>query len=187
MAVLKFIVLLVATAFLVAVLLIAASAYFFPLLGPSVNLGVGRAVFEFRCIGCHSINPNAKTMLGPNLSNIGSVSGTRRPNMSGIDYLTESILTPDAYRAPGASGEMPEGTVDRIRQQDIKSLIAYLASQGASPDYSEISQLQLSGRSTSSTRFLGTDIRPSPKGKKSFSDAVDVVPAIRFTANRAAP
>ena len=89
----------------------------------------GRQVFlTAGCTACHTIDtiPQARGNVGPNLTQVGSRAGTRKPGMSAEDYLKESVLQPDAFIAPGYTNDMPAGLVSA--GPNVDNLIAFLSS-----------------------------------------------------------
>ncbi len=71
------------------------------------------------CVACHMINGNGGAV-GPDLSNVYN---------KGEDYIRESILMPNAVIAEGyQSGIMPQNFGERLTDQDLDELIAYLKS-----------------------------------------------------------
>ena len=89
----------------------------------------GRQVFlTAGCTACHTIDtiPAARGNVGPNLTNVGTRAGTRKPGMSAEDYLKESVIQPDAFIAPGYTNDMPPGLVQP--GPNLDNLIAFLSS-----------------------------------------------------------
>lgn len=111
---------------------LAVSAVFHPLLPNGINLTKGQAVFDQRCAGCHSVLPNQIGGLGPNLSEIGRIAENRVDGQTAEQYILESILYPENYRADGVSGHMPAGTVAGVAKESVQSLVGYLIGKGGS-------------------------------------------------------
>lgn len=89
----------------------------------------GRQVFlTAGCTACHTIDsiPQARGNVGPNLTNVGTRAGMRKPGMSAEDYLKESVMQPDAFIAPGYPNAMPPGLVQA--GPNLDNLIAFLSS-----------------------------------------------------------
>ncbi len=91
------------------------------------------------CGGCHVIpgTAGADGTVGPDLSNLGVEAGKRRDGMSGLDYIRESILDPDAFVAPAAengdryeTGVMPVQFAKTLSQEDLDTLVEFLATLG---------------------------------------------------------
>lgn len=85
------------------------------------------------CKACHSLQANT-TLVGPSLSDIGTLGATMVPGKAAADYIRESIQNPSAFIVPGnlnfvgADGKsvMPEGLGNNMSAQDLADLIAYL-------------------------------------------------------------
>lgn len=122
---------------------VATSIYFFPFQASKLDLVAGEEHFAARCSGCHADVEGQAAGLGPNLAAIGAVAGDRVDGQSGAEYLLESIFYPQKVAAPGSSGAMPAGTVSDLDVEEIRSLVAYLSSLGASVDNGEIASLDI--------------------------------------------
>ncbi|MCA9185581.1 MAG: c-type cytochrome [Pirellulaceae bacterium] len=107
----------------------------------SVDPQAGGAIFRDRCGACHILEKGISTHHGPNLHDIGTLAATRKPGLTAAEYLLESILQPDAYVAPVNRRGMPKNVVAELSDRDIRNIVAYLASQGAEPNYREIERL----------------------------------------------
>ena len=103
--------------------------------------GTNKATLAFSaggCGGCHVIPgiEGADGTVGPDLSRIGLLAGSRRPGYSIEKYLRESITTPDAFIAPdGTEDAYPSGVMlsayeDSLDDSDIQAMVAYLARLG---------------------------------------------------------
>lgn len=86
------------------------------------------------CGNCHVIPgvSGADGEVGPDLSRLGTVAGTRKPKTTAKEYVRESILDPDAFVAPGGfeKGVMPKKFGKTLSEDDLKTLVDYLASLG---------------------------------------------------------
>ena len=79
------------------------------------------------CASCHEPNSSGQRR-GPTLDHIGSVAGTRRPGMGAAEYVSQSILEPEAYFVPGYE-DFASPSFDRpLPREDLDALIAYLLS-----------------------------------------------------------
>ncbi|MFQ5739221.1 MAG: c-type cytochrome [Acidobacteriota bacterium] len=87
------------------------------------------------CFNCHSVGDAGGATQGPNLAGVGERAATRRPEMSGLDYLAQSLYQPAAFVVPGYAAAMPAVNGDPIALKDIEILmvIAYLQSLGGTP------------------------------------------------------
>jgi ferredoxin/mono/diheme cytochrome c family protein len=78
------------------------------------------------CSVCHSVTPGVERV-GPNLSGVGLVAGSRVPGLTAEEYLRQSILDPDAYVVEGfPSGQMLDNYEETLTDEDIDALVAYL-------------------------------------------------------------
>jgi len=108
------------------------------------EIEAGEALFFERavCFTCHSVSDKGNMIVGPNLGvsdrmeDVLAVRAkSRRPELSPIEYVVDSMLDPDAIvvptYAPGtmkAIDDLPLGLEDR----EIVQIAAYVASHGAS-------------------------------------------------------
>jgi putative heme-binding domain-containing protein len=76
--------------------------------------------------------------------------------MGATDYLVESIVLPGAFRASG-EGQMPGEIEKFLDDRQIRSLVAYLASLGGTPDYAAIASTDIAA------------LRPKKSGEESRS------------------
>jgi len=130
--------------------------------GASVRLGVGLSVENGeqifwgpgKCSTCHSIGPRGSTVRGPNLgeSRQGPELAIRAAeraaqralalghDVTGTEYLIESIAEPSAYVVDGFKDEMPRVYDPPISlgPDQIASVIMYLQTIGGAPDPSAI-------------------------------------------------
>ncbi len=83
------------------------------------------------CTQCHGL-PGGRF---PNLHQVGAVAGSRKPGMSDVDYLAESLYEPGKFIVPGFLKGMPVISKPPIALNDdeILTVIAYLQSQGGTP------------------------------------------------------
>ena len=118
---------------------LGASTAYFPL--TRIDLDEGRELFAQHCATCHNVDSQRQSSYGPDLSNIGVLAAQRTPNQSPQEYILASILTPDAYRAPGAQAAMPADIASDLDPTQVVSLVGYLMTCGATPNYNELTQL----------------------------------------------
>jgi heme/copper-type cytochrome/quinol oxidase subunit 4/cytochrome c2 len=104
-----------------------------------INAPPGQALFvgTAACASCHTIQGVAQGVLGPELSKIASVAGSRIPGYSAEEYIRESILEPDAYTAGTADGlsqDYQQGLMSatmagiQLADEDVDALVEYLLS-----------------------------------------------------------
>ena len=80
------------------------------------------------CSTCHSVEPGA-ILIGPSLAGIGAAAGGRVEGLSAEEYLSQSILEPDAYVVDGfPSGVMPARLASDLPEDQLKSLLVYMLS-----------------------------------------------------------
>ncbi len=86
------------------------------------------------CLGCHTIGSD-KPGRFPDLGGIGSRAGSRRPGMSEVEYLAQSLYDPNVYIVEGYTPGMPPVSKPPINLSDgeIICVIAYLQSLGGTP------------------------------------------------------
>jgi len=95
---------------------------------------VAAIINQAGCGNCHvipGINA-ADGTIGPDLSQLAKVAGSRRENYTAKQYIRESILDPDAFIAPGdyEAGVMLGGFEDALNKPELDALIDFLASLG---------------------------------------------------------
>jgi mono/diheme cytochrome c family protein len=83
------------------------------------------------CFTCHTVGKQG-ALRYPDLQGIGARAGSRRPGLSDVDYLAQSIYDPSAFIVPGFNPGMPVINKPPIglTDQEIIAVIAYLQSQG---------------------------------------------------------
>jgi putative heme-binding domain-containing protein len=132
----------------------------------------GRKFFnDMTCSRCHTIDGSGQRSLGPPLNEIGKVGAERKPGMTAAEYILESILDPGAFRAPGATGGMPEGLVLRgkdVRHRDVRQLVGFLANRGATAGVDEIDRLSIPEVAKTSTADEDLDFRQVKLGEAIF-------------------
>ena len=82
-----------------------------------------------RCRRCHSLD-GSEFRAGPSLQGVSERAGERIPGMSAVDYLRQSIVSPGAYYVEGyTSKQMPMDYADRLSEEEINDLVAFLLTQ----------------------------------------------------------
>jgi cytochrome c len=95
-----------------------------PLLA-NANPANAPALFEkYQCAVCHVAG--AGNGLAPSLDGIAQRASTRRPPLTAAAYLYESIIHPTAYVVEGYGEIMPQNFRERLTDQELGDLIAYL-------------------------------------------------------------
>ena len=108
-----------------------------PEVGTDVTGNPGLALFTGRggCTACHTVEGVSQGILGPELTNIASVAGSRVPDQSAEEYLRISITDPDDYTAGTADGldqDYQEGLMQatmagiNLTPEEIDTLVEYL-------------------------------------------------------------
>ncbi len=100
-------------------------------------------MFEQKCAACHAVEVGEAGGIGPSLHNIGASAKTAMPDSPAIEYIAQSILNPGEVVRPGVQGAMPAGLVARYDDQTVRSLIWYLANQGAKADARDVVSLKI--------------------------------------------
>jgi cytochrome c2 len=87
------------------------------------------------CVTCHSLEPG-KVLVGPSMGGIATRAATTVPGQSAEQYLRESIVDTNAFlstgcnaanpQAPCVAGIMPQDWPQKLTEQQIDDLVAYL-------------------------------------------------------------
>ena len=89
----------------------------------------GKVNGHYPCSACHSLQAG-QTLVGPSLGGIATSAATRKPGYSAEKYIHESIVSPNAYAAPGYNKNiMPITFGSQMSKQDLADLIAFLMTQ----------------------------------------------------------
>ena len=92
------------------------------------NPVTGKALFTAQgCIACHTFKPAGSTATtGPNLDNVATDAKTA--NRGSLDqYVTESIVDPNAYIVPKYPGSvMPQDFGTKLSAKQIADLVAFI-------------------------------------------------------------
>lgn len=155
-----------AAGFLVAVLFI--SSLYFPFGAQRIDLLNGRLVFSKNCASCHSIDANGFSEMGPNLARIAQVASTRVPGQSKEQYLWDSIVYPDRFKA--TTGVMPGGFAQTLTEQELRNLVAFLAGVGndEKPDYLQILTMTTPKELGTQSVFQDVSLRSINEGHRLF-------------------
>ncbi len=108
-----------------------------------ISIAAGGAKFRDYCGACHIVEKGITTHHGPNLYEIGKVAASRKPGMSAAAYILESILDPAAFVAPMNRTGMPQNIARDLSPEEIRNLVAFLASRQATPQYDDILALNI--------------------------------------------
>ena len=99
---------------------------------PSSSPEGRRALFITQACGsCHTLDDaNAVGIVGPSLNEIGAIAETRVPGLDAQNYITQSILQPNAYIVEGyTSNLMPNNYGERLTAEELQALVEYLLEQ----------------------------------------------------------
>jgi mono/diheme cytochrome c family protein len=91
----------------------------------------GQAVYaEMGCGACHTISGISAGTLAPNLTQIGTVAETRVEGMTAEEYITQSILDPNAFVVEGFQPDlMPKDFGEKLSDEQLADLVAFLLAQ----------------------------------------------------------
>ncbi len=86
------------------------------------------------CMGCHTVGSD-KPGRFPDLGGIGGRAASRKPGMTDVEYLAESLYDPNGFIVEGYTPGMPPINKAPIglSDQEILAVIAYLQSLGGEP------------------------------------------------------
>src|SRR5439155_22756114 len=93
---------------------------------------LARSLFSAKgCTACHTIQeiPSARGNIGPDLSELGTRAGARKPGTSAHAYIEESILNPGAFLVPGYQNLMPSFQ-GQFTPDQLETIIDYLSKLG---------------------------------------------------------
>lgn len=86
-------------------------------------------VQQYGCTVCH--REGAANGIAPSWVGIAGRAAMRRPPMPADAYLYESIINPSAYVVDGYADLMPQNFAERLSDQDLGDIIAYLLTPDA--------------------------------------------------------
>ena len=118
---------------------IVGSIAFFP--WTPIDFDEGGRLFSRRCASCHLVSSDRKASFGPNLHQIGSDAAKRIAGVDAEEYLLQSILQPQAFRAPGSTGVMPADIVAGLKPSDIVSIVGFLLTKNGKPEPRRLTKL----------------------------------------------
>ncbi|MFN8373901.1 MAG: cytochrome c [Anaerolineae bacterium] len=82
---------------------------------------------SYGCVVCH----RSPTNIAPSYVGLAERAADRQPPLTAAQYVYESIMQPTAYVVEGYQPAMPPNYPDRLSQQEIGDIIAYLLSPDA--------------------------------------------------------
>ncbi len=90
--------------------------------GADADIGAG-LINEYECYTCHVLGDGSQS---PLFDGIGIFAGERRPPLSAEQYLYEAIVLPGVFIVEDYSDSMPNNYDERLSQQEVGHMIAYL-------------------------------------------------------------
>lgn len=100
--------------------------------GADADLGAG-LINEYECYTCHVLGDGSQS---PLFDGIGIFAAERRPPLSAEQYLYEATVFPGVFIVEGYSDSMPNNYDERLSQQEVGHIIAYLLTLTEEPpDY----------------------------------------------------
>lgn len=89
-----------------------------------------RVYLDNGCGGCHVIEGLSSGTVGPELTLIGEIAGTRIEDYSAENYIQESILFPNAYIVEGYPQDVkPKTFGETLEEQALDDLFTFLLAQ----------------------------------------------------------
>ncbi len=99
---------------------------------PPEQVAAGEALYRSgvanapACVTCHLLDPQSSG-LGPSLLGIYQTAGTRVPGLTAADYVSQSIVNPNAFIAPGYSANYMYQNYGAVLHPDqVEALVAYV-------------------------------------------------------------
>jgi mono/diheme cytochrome c family protein len=94
---------------------------------PADPVADGQRLFNIWCSGCHTLDPDGPTALGPSLAGVATRAATNPDGLSAADWLRRETINPDVSLTPGyAPGLMPSNYEQTLRPDQIDALIAFM-------------------------------------------------------------
>lgn len=87
------------------------------------------AVEKYGCVACHRVG--AANGVAPSWVDIAYRAATRNPPLTAAAYIYQSITDPGAYVVEGYPDVMPKDFAQRISDQELGDIIAYLLTPDA--------------------------------------------------------
>ncbi len=87
------------------------------------------------CLTCHTVGKKEGQFRFPDLAGVGDRAKTRRPGLTDVEYLAQSLYEPSAFIVPGFTPGMPLISKPPIglTDKEILCVIAWLQSMGGTP------------------------------------------------------
>ena len=93
----------------------------------------GQALYEtggqaaIPCASCHSLD--GTRIVGPSFQGLLERAGSRTPGLDAESYIRQSIREPSAYVVHGYDDVMPKVYGEKLTEEDINDLLAFLILQ----------------------------------------------------------
>ena len=87
------------------------------------------AIEKYGCVACHRVG--AANGVAPSWEGIAARAATRNPPLTAAAYIYQSITDPGAYLVAGYPDVMPKDFAQRISDQELGDIIAYLLTPDA--------------------------------------------------------
>ena len=96
------------------------------------------------CTTCHKIDGQGTGIQGPDLGGVGARAAARVPGLGPLEYLVQSLYTPDAYVVEGFRPAMTrvDGPPFHLDDLEVRLVVAYLQSLGGTPTVTPDSPLR---------------------------------------------
>ena len=94
-----------------------------PTLSPEVALG--KQLFQAHCAACH-VTEGEAVIVGPSLDGVAGRAETRTAGLDARQYLSLSIVQPDAHLVEGFENLMPSTLGKQLTGEELDALVAYL-------------------------------------------------------------
>ncbi len=114
---------------------------------PEELIEAGQAIFEKEnsCLTCHSIGEDPKARC-PNQEDTAIEAAERKPGMSAVEYLVESVYDPNAFIVEGYPKNQMKA-VNRppltLKDDEIKAVLCYLMSLSTTVDTETVQAIEV--------------------------------------------
>lgn len=90
----------------------------------------GQAVYESSgCGACHTLGGLSAGIVGPPLTNIGTIAADRVADLTAEEYIHQSIVDPSAYLVEGYEDLMLKDFAESLSGTQLDDLVAFLLAQ----------------------------------------------------------
>ena len=81
-------------------------------------------ISQLECAACHIAASSVG--VAPSFDGVATRAETRRPPLTAAEYIYESITHPTAFVVSGFSGSMPQNFAERLSDEQLGDIMAYL-------------------------------------------------------------